>query len=73
VSIGLVSKGNGTSMGVSLVEIWRGGAMTGGVGGSGLLRSELALSLETGDPAGGVAENSENATVCGVLAVTSLP
>jgi len=61
---------------VSCEAICAGGDETCGVGGRGLFRSELALSRERGEDAGLVekeGENSENDTVCGVLAVTNLP
>jgi len=53
--------------------ICAGGETTGGVGGSGLFKSESALFGRGGDAAGSVTEKSEKDTVCGVLALTSFP
>lgn len=46
---------------------------TTGVGGSGLLTSELSLDLEVGAGAGSEATKLSNETICGCLGVTSLP
>jgi hypothetical protein len=46
---------------------------TTGVGGRGLLTSELSLGRVTGGTGGSEAEKLSKDTVCGCLAVTSLP
>jgi hypothetical protein len=49
------------------------GVETIGVGGSGLLTSELSLDRVMGDGEGSDTEKLSNETVCGCLCVTSLP
>lgn len=51
-----------------------GGEATGGVGGSGLFKSEFVLVLDiAGSGVNSMASNSSNDTVCGALGLTSFP
>lgn len=53
--------------------ICAGGEATGGVGGSGLFKSESVILREMGEGENCVASNSSNDTIWGVRELTSLP